>query len=77
MTKHDKQRPAEVRLFIMRFTDENGFPPTLREIAAGVGLASASSVMRILDREEAEGNVKRKRGRARAVTMTPKYHGRG
>lgn len=37
------ERQVGILRFIERFRDEHGYPPSLREIAAGVGLASSSS----------------------------------
>jgi repressor LexA len=37
------KRQVETIRFIRRFVDENGFSPTVREIQAAVGHASASS----------------------------------
>ena len=34
----------EILAFITEYTDGHGFPPTVREVAAGVGLSSPGSV---------------------------------
>ena len=48
----------------------NGFPPSVREIASAVGLASPSTVKHHLDALEAEGYLVRKPGLPRALDLT-------
>lgn len=45
--------------FIENFTDENGISPSYREIAAGVGLRSVSSVAEHIDNLVAIGALKK------------------
>ena len=55
--------------FIARFTTEHGYPPTVREIARGVGLRSVSGVMRSLDILEANGLIQRDAATARSIRV--------
>ena len=48
----------------------NGFPPSVREIASAVGLASPSTVKHHLDALEAEGYLVREPGLPRALDLT-------
>lgn len=50
--------------------DENGFPPSVREIAAAVGLASPSTVKHHLDTLEEAGYLQRVPGRPRAMELS-------
>ncbi len=44
MTKQDQQRADRILAFIREAVDERGYPPSVREIAEAVGLASTSAV---------------------------------
>ena len=46
MTKQDQQRAERILEFIRERSAEQGYPPTVREIAEAVGLASTSAVQR-------------------------------
>ena len=53
------KKQLEILEFIQKATREKGFPPSVREIAAAVGLRSPSTVhahLKVLDRE---GYIKR------------------
>lgn len=45
--------------FIGRFTSENGYPPTIRQIGADVGISSTSVVNYNLNKLEKEGHIAR------------------
>lgn len=53
----DRGKTAQIISFIRQFTAENGFSPTMREIAAGVGLKSTSTVFDYISRMEKKGLV--------------------
>jgi repressor LexA len=44
MTKQDQQRAERILDYIRETIDERGYPPSVREIAEAVGLASTSAV---------------------------------
>ena len=50
--------------------EANGFPPSVREIASAVGLASPSTVKHHLDALEADGFLVREAGLPRALDLT-------
>lgn len=52
--------------------DSSGFPPSVREIASAVGLASSSTVKHHLDALEAQGYLAREPGLPRALDLTDK-----
>ncbi len=58
----------QVYEFIRQYTAEQGHPPTLREISAGVYLA-IGTILRCLDVLEARGRIARKRGKSRSITL--------
>lgn len=49
--------------------EANGYPPSIREIAETVGLASPSSVKHQLDKLESAGYIRRFPGRPRAIEI--------
>lgn len=55
--------------FVQRFTQENGFPPSVREIGAAVGLRSTASVSYQLQRLQEKGLLQSpgEKGRKRTV----------
>lgn len=71
------RRQAETFDFLTAFINHNGYPPSVREIAKGVGLASSSTVHGHLDRLEAKGYIKRhaESGRPRSMQITGKREG--
>lgn len=48
---------------------EHGLPPTMEELAAGLGLSSHSSARRLVVELVAKGHVKQLPGRRRALTL--------
>ena len=44
MTRHDAERKQKILEHIARTVAERGYPPSVREIADAVGLASTSAV---------------------------------
>lgn len=54
--------------FITEFNRDNGYSPSVREIAAGLGVASTSTVKNMLDRLEAEGLLTKSSGVARSLS---------
>ena len=62
----DRQR--QVLAALRRLHERDGFAPSLRELAAEVGLASTSSVHRHVRVLERHGMIERRANTARAVT---------
>ncbi len=55
--------------FIRQFIDNNGYPPSVREIGDAVGLKSTSSVASYLKELEKEGYLRRGNSRSRALDL--------
>src|SRR5947207_10276860 len=70
MTKQDQQRAERILTFIRETLDERGYPPTVREIAEAVGLASTSAVHHHLSKLEREGRLQKDPTRSRALSVT-------
>lgn len=66
-------REVETLAFIEEFIDDNGWAPTVREIGAGLGLGSTSSVYDLLEALERKDRIRRGKGpsqsRSRAIRL--------
>lgn len=62
-------RQAEVLATIQRLTEHAGYPPTIREIGAALGLASTGTVHHHVRVLEDVGLVSRSAGRPRARAL--------
>ena len=71
MTKHDALRKHRIIEYIATTVRESGYPPSVREIAAAVGLASTSAVHHHLSALEKEGLLERDATQSRAIRLTP------
>ncbi len=63
------ERQRLILQVIRRSVEERGFPPSVRELAAAVGLASSSSVAHQLKTLEAKGYLRRDPNRPRALEV--------
>jgi len=64
----DKQK--RVYEYLKEFIEANGYPPSVREIGAAVGLRSTSTVHGYLQRLEKRGLIRRDPSRNRAIDLT-------
>ena len=71
MTKHDAERKVKILDFIAATLRTRGYPPSVREIARAVGLASTSAVHHHLQILEREGYLERGAAQSRAIRLTP------
>src|SRR5437867_10267129 len=63
-------RQQEIWDFLVDYVDRHGYPPTVREIGARVGLASPSTVHAHLANLERAGYLKRDPTKPRALELT-------
>jgi repressor LexA len=63
-------RQRQILTMIREWVDRHGYPPTMREIAAAVGLASPSSVAHQLKVLEEHGHLRRDARGSRAVALS-------
>ena len=70
VTKHDAARKQKIVDFIAATVRARGYPPTVREIAVAVDLASTSAVHHHLEALEREGIIERGGSHSRATTLT-------
>src|ERR671938_620537 len=71
VTKHDAERKVKIIDFIAATLRARGYPPSVREIARAVGLASTSAVHHHLQILEREGYLERGAAQSRAIRLTP------
>ncbi|UCD70783.1 MAG: repressor LexA [Syntrophobacterales bacterium] len=62
-------RQREVLSFLIRFLNERGYPPTVREIARHFGLKGPRSPKKRLDALEEKGYIRRRPGKSRAIEV--------
>ncbi len=70
MTRHDTERKQKILETIAQAVAERGYPPSVREIADAVGLASTSAVHHHLTALEREGRLERGSHSSRALRLT-------
>jgi repressor LexA len=71
LTKHDAARKQRIIDFIAATVRKRGYPPSVREIAEAVSLASTSAVHHHLQALEREGYLERGATQSRALRLTP------
>ena len=62
-------KQAEIYQFILQYTRDHGYPPSVREIGEAVGLKSPSTVHFHMKKLEAEGYIQKADGKTRAITL--------
>ena len=63
------RKQQEIYDFILSFTNEHGYPPSVREIGAAVGLKSPSTVHFHMKSLEDAGVIVKAEGKTRAITL--------
>jgi repressor LexA len=71
VTRHDAERKRKILDVIAATIRARGYPPSVREIAKAVGLASTSAVHHHLQILEREGYLERGAAQSRAIRLTP------
>lgn len=71
------ERQKKILDFIARFSAENGFPPTIREIGAAVGIPSTSVVNYNLNVLKSKGYLTRSPEVSRGITLLGHAHHAG
>ena len=75
VTRHDAERRQRIVEYIARTVAERGYPPSVREIADAVGLASTSAVHHHLVALERSGQLERGSRSSRALRLTATAEG--
>ena len=71
LTRHDADRKLRILDYIAATLRARGYPPSVREIASAVGLASTSAVHHHLMILGREGYLERGAAQSRAIRLTP------
>ena len=71
MTRHDAELKRKIMDVIAATIRARGYPPSVREIAKAVGLASTSAVHHHLQILEKDGYLERGAAQSRAIRLTP------
>lgn len=74
MTEHSNNRQCQIYNFIKSQIKEKGYPPSVREICAAVGLKSTSTVHSYLEKLEKRGFIKRDATKSRTIEVIEKCH---
>ena len=64
-----RRKQVEIYEFLKEYTEEKGYPPTIREIGEAVSLKSTSTVQGHLQRLERKGLIKRDPSKPRALEI--------
>lgn len=64
-------RQKDIVKFIIEFTKQNGYPPTMREIAHKIGVSSSSTIHKILHECQEAGFIVIPKGVLRGMKATP------
>jgi repressor LexA len=62
--------------FLAKFKSAHGYGPTIRQIGAGVGIASTSAVMYQINQLERLGKIRRERGVSRSILLASELRAR-
>ena len=65
----DKSKLFEVLDFINQYSDENGFPPTVRDICAALNIKSTATAYDYVNRLKAMGHLSKAENKKRAVAV--------
>jgi len=71
MKKRLTDRQEEILRFIQQFRDENGYPPTLREIGRKFNIVSTFGVKRHLEALEKKGYLNIESNASRGISLQP------
>jgi repressor LexA len=70
MAEHLSERQSRIIEFLGEYTEEHGYPPSIREIGAAAGISSTSVVSYNLKRLEEKGFISRDEEISRGITLT-------
>jgi len=70
MRRAQRKKSDALLSFVREYTEENRYPPTMREIQEALGYSSTSVVIYNLGLLEREGLLTRQRFTARSIVLT-------
>ncbi len=70
MDEHLSERQQNILEFLAEYVEENGYPPSMREIGAAADISSTSVVSYNLERLQEKGYISREREVSRGLKLT-------
>ncbi|MEA3340760.1 MAG: transcriptional repressor LexA, partial [Chloroflexota bacterium] len=70
MDEHLSERQQNILEFLAEYVEENGYPPSMREIGAAADISSTSVVSYNLERLQERGYISREREVSRGLKLT-------
>ncbi len=67
------ERRQRICAFLAEFAKQHRYGPTIRQIGAGVGIASTAAVMYQINALERLGAIRRERGVSRSILLAPEF----
>jgi repressor LexA len=74
MAEHLSERQSRIVEYLSEYVEENGYPPSIREIGAAAGISSTSVVSYNLKRLEEKGYISRDREVSRGLKLVTAGH---
>ena len=71
MSKKGEDKQKKILEFVTEYMNENGYPPSIREICQGVGLSSTSTVHAHLETLKKNGLLEKADAKSRATDDEP------
>ena len=65
----NQRKLDDVLAFIDRYTEENGFPPTVRDMCRELGIKSTATAYDYINRLKEQGRLEKAEGKKRAVAL--------
>jgi repressor LexA len=63
-------RQKEIIKFIIDFSSDNGYPPSMREVASAMNVSSSSTIHKILHKCQRDGLIVSTQGIVRSMKVT-------
>ena len=70
--KRDESTDEKIVSFVLKYSEKNGYPPTVREIGKHLGISSSSTAHLAVSECEKNGHVLVNKGIARGIKVLPK-----
>lgn len=71
MSNQNNDRQKKIVEFILSYSEKNGYPPTMREIANEIEISSSSTIHKILHACQEDGLIIITKGILRSMKVTP------
>lgn len=72
LNQQNNNRQEKIVKFIIDYSEKNGYPPTMREVANEIDVSSSSTIHKILHACQEDGLIVITKGILRSMKVTPK-----